>query len=41
MRRGEILGLKWSEVDFQNNFITITQSNSKSKKQRKIYMNTG
>lgn len=40
MRRGEILGLRWSEVDFQNNFITVVQSNSKSKKQRKIYMNT-
>lgn len=40
MRRGEILGLKWSEVDFQSNFITVTQNNSKSKKARRIYMNS-
>ena len=39
MRRGEILGLKWSEVDFQRNSIIVSQNNSKSKKQRKIHIN--
>jgi len=36
MRRGEILSLKWSDVDLDMNMITINQTNSKSKKQRKI-----
>ena len=40
MRSGEILRLKLSEVDFQSNFITVTQSNSKSKKPRRIYINS-
>lgn len=40
MRRGEILSLKWSDVDLDNNLITIVQTNSKSKKQRKIFINT-
>jgi integrase len=40
MRRGEILGLKWSDIDWDNNLITIIQTNSKSKKQRKIFINS-
>ena len=40
IRRGEILGLKWPDVDIQSKFITINQNNSKSKKQRKIFINT-
>ena len=40
MRRGEILGLKWSEVDLDTGLITVSQTNSKSKKQRKIYINS-
>jgi len=40
MRRGEILGLLWSEVDLDNNMITVSQTNSKSKRQRKIPINS-
>lgn len=40
MRRGEILGLKWSNVDLSNNLITVNQTNSKSKKARKVYINS-
>jgi integrase len=40
MRRGEILSLKWSDVDLNNNLIIISQTNSKSKKLRKIYINS-
>jgi len=39
MRRGEILGLKWSDVDMDAGLITVSQTNSKSKKQRKIFIN--
>lgn len=40
MRKGEIISLRWTNVDFENNLITIDQTNSKSKKQRKIPINT-
>ncbi|NIP31546.1 MAG: tyrosine-type recombinase/integrase [Candidatus Dadabacteria bacterium] len=40
MRRGEILGLRWNDVDLDNNLITITQTNSKSKRQRKVPINS-
>ena len=40
MRRGEILGLRWSDIDLDNNLITISQTNSKSKRQRKIPINS-
>jgi len=40
MRKGEIIGLKWNDVDLNNNIITINQTNSKSKKQRKIPINS-
>jgi len=39
MRKGEILSLKWSDVDFNSSYITINQTNSKSKKQRKVPIN--
>lgn len=37
MRRGEILNLRWNQVDFNNKIITVR--NTKSKKPRKIPMN--
>jgi len=40
LRKGELFNLKWSDVDLNTNLITITQTNSKSKKQRKIYINS-
>jgi integrase len=36
MRKGEILSLKWNDLDFKNNFITVPFTISKSKKTRKI-----
>ena len=40
MRKGEILSLQWSDVDLENNLITIDATNTKSKKTKKIYINT-
>jgi len=40
MRKGEILSLKWADVDLTNSYIIINQTNSKSKKQRKIPVNS-
>ncbi len=40
MRRGEILGLKWSDIDLNTNMIIVNQTNSKSKKERKIPINS-
>jgi len=40
MRKAEILNLKWSDVNLVNNIITITQTNSKSKKARKVFINS-
>jgi len=40
MRRGEILSLLWSDIDFDTNMITIDQTNTKSKKQRRIPINS-
>jgi integrase len=39
-RKSEILNLTWSDVDFPNNVITVNQTNSKSKKTRKVYINS-
>ncbi|HWP91747.1 MAG TPA: tyrosine-type recombinase/integrase [Thermodesulfobacteriota bacterium] len=39
MRQGEILGLKWEWIDFEHNIITLPQTNTKSKKTRKIPVN--
>jgi integrase len=40
MRRGEILSLKWENVDFENNIFIINATNNKSKKIKKIPINT-
>jgi integrase len=40
MRKAEILDLKWSDIDLSNSYIIINQTNSKSKKQRKIPVNS-
>ncbi|BBN58870.1 tyrosine-type recombinase/integrase [Hydrogenovibrio marinus] len=40
MRRGEILSLKWKNVDLDRKVLTITTENSKSKKLRHIPLNT-
>jgi integrase len=39
MRKGEILGLKWDDVDFDRGFIYISESEAKSKKAEMIPMN--
>jgi len=39
MRRGEILGLRWQDVDFRNRVAIIPASRSKSKKDRCIPLN--
>ncbi|MCH7951010.1 MAG: tyrosine-type recombinase/integrase [Candidatus Dadabacteria bacterium] len=40
MRKGEILNLKWSNIDMENNLITIEATNTKSKKPKRIYVNS-
>lgn len=40
MRKGEIISLKWGNVDLENNFITVAKENSKSKKSRRIPVNS-
>jgi integrase len=40
MRRGEILTLKWFDVDLNINFIVINKTNTKSKKSREDYINS-
>jgi integrase len=39
MRRGEILGLKWSHVDFQKGFIRLPADMTKENKQKSIPIN--
>jgi len=39
MRKGEILGLRWADVDFVKGFIRVTDAESKSGRERKIPMN--
>ena len=40
MRKNEIITLTWDNVDMNNNIITIDHTNTKSKKTRKIPINT-
>jgi integrase len=40
MRKGEILSLRWEDIDLESNLITIRQEVSKSEKTRRIPINT-
>ena len=40
MRKNEILTLKWVNVDFESNLITLEHTNTKSKKTRRIPINS-
>lgn len=40
MRKNEILTLKWDNLDLENNIITIDHTNTKSKKTRRIPINS-
>jgi len=40
MRKGEIITLKWSNVNFNNNLITIDHVNNKSKRTKRIPINS-
>ena len=40
MRKMEILSLKWSSVDLENNLITIEHTNNKGKKTKRIPINS-
>jgi len=40
MRKGEVISLKWENVDLDNGIITIDQTNAKSKKARRIPINS-
>jgi len=39
MRQGEIFKLRWDWIDFENNFISLPQTHTKSRKERKIPLN--
>mgnify|MGYP001773950704 CR=1 FL=1 len=41
MRKGEILSLRWENVDLENNVITVEATNSKSKKLKRIPISSG
>ncbi len=40
MRKGEILTLRWTNVDLENNVITLEHTNTKSKEMRRIPVNS-
>jgi integrase len=40
MRKGEILSLTWNSIDFDNNLFIINASNNKSKKLKKVPINS-
>lgn len=40
MRRGEILSLKWENVDFNNNVIIITATNNKNRQNKEVPINS-
>ncbi len=39
MRRGEILGLRWDWIDFDENLINLPQTNTKNQQSRKVPVN--
>jgi len=39
MRQGEIFNLRWDWIDFKNEFISLPQTHTKSKKERKVPIN--
>ncbi len=39
LRRGELLGLRWSDVDLERALLTVTDENAKSRTQRHIPLN--
>ena len=39
MREGEIMGLRWNEIDLQNKVITLTASRTKGNRTRTVFMN--
>ena len=40
LRRGEIFGLQWDDIDFKQDFITIRIEHAKSQREEKIKMNS-
>ena len=40
MRRGEIFGLKWSDVDFEERVLTIRAFNTKTMRERQVSLTT-
>lgn len=40
MRKGEVISLKWENIDLDNGIITIDQTNAESKKARRIPINS-
>src|SRR5438270_13486985 len=40
MRRGEIFGLKWSDVDFEERVLTIRAFNTKTMQERQVSLTT-
>lgn len=40
MRRGEILSLRWSDVDFEERLLTIRAFNTKTMKERQVSLTT-
>ncbi len=40
LRKGEIISLKWSNVDFDNGIILLKYTNTKNKKSRRIPINS-
>ncbi len=40
MRRGEIFGLKWGDVDFEERVLTIRAFNTKTMKERQVSLTT-
>lgn len=40
MKRGEILSLRWSDVDFENRVLNICAFNTKTMKERQVSMTT-